>query len=82
MSLVSETFQQKIFKQGEIILPQSLYSPTNKKSQEYFNNNQANRFAEKIKSKKIKKKKVDTTEKATKTKQSIEPSPQESPKKV
>jgi len=56
MSLVSEIFQYKTFNLADVILPQSQYSPTLKQGRIYFQN-RISKFAEKIKTKKIKNKK-------------------------
>lgn len=60
MTLVSETFQKRIFAKGEMILPQSRYSPTNALSKEYYASQETSKFAEKIKTKKVRNKKKDT----------------------
>lgn len=53
MSLVSELFKEKTYKKGEIILYQSVYSPTLKITREYFKSHDNSKFAEKIKAKKV-----------------------------
>lgn len=53
MSLVSELFTEKTYKKGEVILEQSVYSPTLKITREYFKNHDNSKFAEQIKSKKV-----------------------------
>lgn len=57
MSMVSELFQERVFIKGQVILPQSQYSPTNKFSKTYFATQDPGRFAERIKAKKAKAKK-------------------------
>lgn len=53
MSLVSELFTEKTYKKGEVILEQSVYSPTLKITREYFKNHDNSKFAEQIKAKKV-----------------------------
>ena len=61
MALVCEIFQKRFFKQGDVVLTQSAYSPTNIFSQEYYGNTHVNnKFLEKIKTKKLKFKKRET----------------------
>lgn len=57
MSMVSELFVERVFVKGQVILPQSQYSPTNKFSRTYFATQDPGRFAERIKTKKAKAKK-------------------------
>jgi hypothetical protein len=59
MSLVSEIFQVRTFRKDDIILYQNQYSPTLKQSKIYLQN-RVSKFAEKIKTKKVKGKKCVT----------------------
>jgi hypothetical protein len=54
MSLVTEIFKERVFKKGDVIMQQSEYSPTNKFVRLYYKMEAGGKFAERIRTKRVK----------------------------